>query len=201
MNGDNTALVAAAISAVVSLVVVILNTNYLEPRRKNNDERTLRTALLAAWVSNMSSNLEALGDEGRRLEQLVIDDRPLDRLALKHGALVDKMSKLRGQILDLNRVVAEYDIIMGPILRYLLMPDPRKGEPYAGPQSESGELEVANRMKDWRDNWLHMVDLKRKRLLPLVQDVKMELGKAVAEEGNEVWPASQLYRKTETESV
>jgi len=184
MNGDSTALVAATISAVVSFVVVILNTNYLEPRRKNTEERALRKALLATWISDMSGNLELLGDGGRRLEQLVIDDRPLDRLALKHSALVETMSKLRGEIRDLNRVVAEYDTVMAPILQYLLMPDPRKGETYAPQLSESGELEVGMRLKDWRDNWLLMVDLKRKRLLPLVTDLKTRLDAALAQEGN-----------------
>lgn len=118
------------------------------------------------------------------MDQLVIDDRPLDRLALKHEGLVDTMSKLQGEIRGLNRVVAEYDIIMGPILQYLLMPDPRKGETYAPRQSESGELQIALRMKDWRDDRLRIVDLKRKRLLPLVTDLKTRLEAALAEEGN-----------------
>jgi hypothetical protein len=71
-------LLAALISTFVSLIVVIFNTNYLEPRRRETAEKTYRMQLLRAWISDVNVYLQTLADKQRHLEVLLLDDRPLE---------------------------------------------------------------------------------------------------------------------------
>lgn len=68
MVSIDSTLLAALISALVSLVVVVFNTNYLEPRREKIENKTYRRQLLCAWISDVNANLRALGDKQRHLE-------------------------------------------------------------------------------------------------------------------------------------
>jgi hypothetical protein len=162
---------AALISAVVALVIVVLNTVVLEPLRRKSEERELRKQQLLTWVADMKSDLSSLQDRARHLYKLDVDDRPLDRLALKHRQLVKSMTDVRRRILDVNELLNVYNTTLAPHLRYLVMPDPLKGEPYTPQQGESGEIDRGTGIKDWRNNMLQLIDRSRAQLFPKVKDL------------------------------
>jgi len=173
-------IVAALISAVVAFVIIVLNTFVLEPLRRKGEEKELRKQQLSTWISDMKSNLSSLQDQMRHLYKLDVDDRPLDRVALKHRDLVRNMTDVRRRILDVNELLDEYNTALGPQLPYLVMPDARKAEPYARQQGESGEIDQATRIKAWRDDMLQLVDRTRAQLLPKVKDLIEALERALA---------------------
>lgn len=176
------AVISALISAVVSFLVVWYKTYVLDPKRKEAEERTLRRQLLVTWIAQTKHILEAVSKPERRLEKLAVDDRPLDRLALAHGQLVEDMTQVRSQILALNRELELYDAAMGPALKYLVMANPWKGESYPLQQLDSGETDIARRMQQWRGDYLKLIDSKRATLLPHVEKLKNSLQKALEQE-------------------
>lgn len=107
---------AVAISAAVSLAIVLLKEFWFDPLRKERSDKVLRKRLLNVWVANLNDNLDMLGDEERALDGLTVDQRPLDILALPHEELVDELSNLRSRIFDYNRSL---DIYHAAGVRYL----------------------------------------------------------------------------------
>jgi hypothetical protein len=158
------ALLSALIAAVVSFGVVFFKVYVLDSAQKREEQKILRKQLLVSWIASINSNLQVLKEKQRHLEKLTVDDRPLDRLALTYPQLVETMTGIRGKMLSLNREIEIYDFVAPLQLKYLVMPDPRKGETYAPQQSESGEIETSMRMKDWSRDWLALIDGKRARL-------------------------------------
>jgi hypothetical protein len=179
-------LLAALISAFVAFAIVVFNTNYLEPRRKKIEEQSYRRQLLRAWISDVKTILEALGEKQRRLEHLFIDDRPLDRLGLSHPELVELMTSLRSRILNLNRMVEIYDLVTAPQIERLLVPEleSHQMETMLSPQ-ERRDLEQSRRLKQSRDDWLNLVvDKKRETLRSDLESLKRALEKALAKESD-----------------
>jgi hypothetical protein len=162
---------AALISAVVALVIVVLSTFVLEPLRRKGEEKELRKQQLSTWISDMKSNLSSFQDPVRHLDKLDVDDRPLDRLALKHQDLVKNMTDVRRRILVVNELLDVYNATLGPQLPYLVMPDTLKAESYAPQQGESGDIDLAMRIKSWRNNKRALIDRKRAELLAKVKDL------------------------------
>jgi hypothetical protein len=181
--GIDPTLLAALISAFVSLVVVIFNTNYLEPRRRETAEKTYREQLLHAWISQITVNLRTLADEQRHLELLLLDDRPLDRLALRHPDLVESMSDVRSRIVNLNRIVELYDTVTAPQIVSLLVPEVYEALESSMTPEARRELERSRRLKKWRDDWLLVVDKKREALRKDVEQLKTSLEEALVKEG------------------
>jgi hypothetical protein len=93
---------AVAISAAVSLAIVLLKEFWFDPSRKERSDKVLRKRLRNVWVANLKNNLDMLGDEETALDWLTVDQRPLDILALQDKELVDELSNVRSRILDYN---------------------------------------------------------------------------------------------------
>jgi len=108
----DTTIISTLISAVVSLTIVLFNMYYFESKRKSREEKTHRVRLLGTWISDMNSNHEALNDRRRRLELLVIDNRALDCLALAYPELVRAMCDVHARIVNLNRDIEFYDMVI-----------------------------------------------------------------------------------------
>jgi len=185
MSTVDSTLVAAVISALVAFVIVFLNTFVLEPNRRKRDETELREQQLSTWISDMKSNLNSLEDQQRQLRTLDIDDRPLDRVALKHSSLVRQMTDVRRRILDLNEMVQAYHVTMGPQLGYVVLPDPSKDEPYPTALLERGDLKKAQGIREWRDNMVKSIDQARVNILPKVKTLIDGLEHALALEKGE----------------
>jgi hypothetical protein len=179
LQAINSNISAALISAVVAFLIVFLNTFVLEPWRRRGEQKELRKQQLSTWLLDMKSNLTSLQDHGRHLNKLDVDDRPLDRLALKYRDLVGSMTDVRRRILDVNELVNEYHATLAPYLKYLVMPDSLKGEPYPPQQGDSGEIDRVTGIKSWRDNMLQLIDRMRAQLLPKVKDLIEGLERAV----------------------
>jgi len=162
-------LLSAFVSAVVALLIVVLKEFVLEPRRKRGIDKSLKGLLILAWVSDMKSNIDSLRIHQHHLEKLVYDDRPLDRVALYHPELAKAMTDVRREIRDLNELVDLYNTVLAPQLHYLLMPDPRKAEPYPPKQGESGEIDTSLRIKSWQKNWLDLIDKRRNEIFPQIE--------------------------------
>ena len=162
---------AALISAVVALVIVVLSTFVLEPLRRKGEEKELRKQQLSTWISDMKSNLSSLQDPIRHLDKLDVDDRPLDRLALRHRDLVRNMTDVRRRILVVNESLDVYNATLGAQLPYLVMPDTLEAEPYPPQQGESGEIDRAKGIKNWRKNARALIDRRTAQLLPKVRDL------------------------------
>jgi len=162
---------AALISAVVALVIVVFSTFVLEPLRRRGEEKELRKQQLSTWLSDMKSNLSSLQDPVRHLDKLDVDDRPLDRLALKHRDLVRNMTHVRRRILVVNEFIDVYNATLGLQLPYLVMSDALKAKPYAPQQGESGEIDLAMGIKNWRNSRRALIDRTRVQLLPKVKDL------------------------------
>lgn len=178
-------LLAALISAFVSLVVVIFNTNYLEPRRRETTEKAYREQLLRAWISDISVNVRILADKQRHLELLLLDDRPLDRLALRYPDLIESMTDARSRTVNLNRIVELYDTVTAPQIAYLLVPEQFQALESTLTPEERRELERSRRLKKWRDDWLNLVvDKKREALLKDLEKLKISLEAALTNESD-----------------
>lgn len=167
----DTTLLSALVSAVVALLIVILKEFVFEPRRRRGIDKAFKRLLISAWISDMKSNVDLLMIHERHLDKLTYDDRPLDRVAMHHPELSKAMTDARREIRDLNELVDLYNAALAPQLHYLLMPDPRKAEPYAPQQGESGEIETSLRIKSWQKNWLDLIDDRRKKLLLQVENL------------------------------
>jgi hypothetical protein len=165
----DTALLSAFVSAAVALLIVILKEFVLEPRRKRTENKLLKKRLISAWISDMKSNVNSLRDRQHRLDKLVYDDRPLDRIALCRSDVAKTMTDTRSRIKDLNELVEVYNAVLAPQIRYLLMPDPRKAEPYAPQLGETGEIDTSLQIKKWRDDWLDLIDKRRNEILPQIE--------------------------------
>jgi hypothetical protein len=172
---------AALISAVVAFVIVFLNTFVLEPRRRRGEEKELRKQQLSTWSSDMKSNLSSLQDRKRHLDKLDVDDRPLDRLALvrAHRDLVGNMTEVRRRMLVVNQFIDVYYATLGMQLPYLVMSDAREAKPLPTEQAESGETDLAMRIKDWRDRSRALIDRRKEQLLPKVTDLIEALERAL----------------------
>jgi len=110
----DTAIVSALISAVVAFLVIALKELVLEPRRKRREDEQLRRELISVWLSDMESNVSTLKDSHRRLDRLVYDDRPLDRIASYRPDLAKTMTEVRCRIKDLNELLELYDAVGSP---------------------------------------------------------------------------------------
>jgi len=161
----DTALLSAFVSAAVALLIVILKEFVLEPRRKRGIDKSLKRLLILAWISDMKSNVNSLRIHQHHLDKLAYDDRPLDRVALYHPELSKKMTDIRRQIKDLNELVDQYNAVLAPQIRYLLMPDLSKAEPIPTQLLESGETHISLLIKSWRNGFLDLIDTRRKELL------------------------------------
>lgn len=175
------ALVSALISAVVSFLVVWYKTYVLDPKQRQRAEETLRKQLIVTWIAYMKSNEQILLKRERHLEQLTVDERPLDRLALTDAQLVETMTEVRSRILALNREIQLYDVVLGPQLKYLLMPNMLR-ESVPVDQLQSGESDSALRVQRWRDNYLTTLDSKRIPLLSSIEQLLKSLEKALERE-------------------
>jgi hypothetical protein len=175
------AVISALISAVVSFLVVWYKTYVLDPKEREAEERTVRRQLLVTWLAHMKTDQQILLDKANQLEKLTVDERPLDRMAARNGQLVEAMTDVRRRILARNRKIELYDAVLGPQLKYLVMPSSLK-ESVPVQQSESGESDVAMRLQKWRDDYLSMLDTERMPLLHYVEQLMKALEKTRAQE-------------------
>lgn len=129
--------------------------------------------ILRVWKSNLTSNAAALTDPQRRLERLIFDDRPLDTLTAGYPQLVDLMTDLRAQIAELNRDIESYDTIARSQIEYLQMPSRFISASMSLQEVE--EIKKSRKWKSWAQDYLSMIDLKRKRILALVESLKSSI--------------------------
>lgn len=127
----------------------------------------------------MKSNQQTLL-KNQPLEQLVVDDRPLDHLALTNGQLVEDMINVRSRILSFNREIEQYHLALAPQLKYLVMPTSIDRAPLA--QLKSGESDTALQLRQWRDDYLAMLNSKRMPLLDTIEKLIESLKKTLAQE-------------------
>jgi hypothetical protein len=158
---------AALISALVAFVIVFL----VEPWRRRGEEKELRKQQLSTWSSDMNSNLSSLQDDVRLLDKLDVDDRPVDRLALKRRDLVRNMTDVRRRILVVNQFIDVYYATLGMQLPYLVMSDAGEAKPLPTKQAESGEIDLGMRIRDWRERSRDIIKRKKAQLLPKVKDL------------------------------
>jgi len=90
--------------------------------RPDESQKLSDTRILQVWKSNLTSNAAALMDPQRRLEKLILDDRPLDSLTVDYPQLVDCMTDVRAHIAELNRNIESYETIAESQIEYLQMP-------------------------------------------------------------------------------
>jgi hypothetical protein len=149
--------------------------------RPRTEERDLRRQLLATWLAHMKSGQQILLNKDDQLEKLIVDDRPLDRLAVRDGQLVENMTDIRRRILARNRKIELYDAVLGPQLKYLVMATP-PAPSIPVQQLQSGETDIAVGLKQWRDDYLAQLDSERIPLLHSVEQLTKSLDKALAQE-------------------
>ena len=167
----DTALLSAFVSAAVALLIVILKEFVLEPRRRRGIDKSLKRQLISSWISDMKSNVDLLRNHQRHLDKLAYDDRPLDRVALYRPELSKKMTDVRCQVKALNELVDQYNAVLAPQIRYLLMSDLSKAEPIPTQLLESGETHISALIKAWRDGFLDLIDTRRKELLAQIESL------------------------------
>lgn len=71
----------------------------------------------------------------------------------------------------MNELLDVYNATLGPQLPYLVMPDTLKAESHAPQQGESGDIDLAMRIKSWRNKKRALIERKRAQLLPNVKDL------------------------------
>jgi hypothetical protein len=175
------ALLSALISAVVSFLVVWYKTYVLDPKEREAKEKIVRKQLLTTWLAHMKSNQKILLDKANQLEKLTVDERPLDQIAARNSQLVETMTDVRRKILTRNRKIELYDTVLGPQLKYLVMPSPLR-ESVPVNQFETGESDIAMRLQKWRDDYLSMLDTERMPLLHFVEQLMKAIEKSLAQE-------------------
>jgi hypothetical protein len=142
------------------------------------EQMRLGMEILRVWKSNLSSNAAALTDSQRRLEKLALDNRSLDTLTASYPQLVDSMTDLRAQLEELNREIDGYETFASSKSEYLGIPD-RLLSASLSPQ-ERDEVKKSRELKSIAQSYLSMIDLKRKRVLPLVEDLRDVIDKVLS---------------------
>jgi len=173
---------AAIISALVSLLTMYTIEGIIKPSRK----KTLRKQLLRVWISYMQSNLDVL-ERDAEMKRLVIDNRPLDRLALYHRdlKLVEEMTSLRSQTRDFNRMVDFYEAMVAANAQFLFRPTPRKVEREKVNESERDK--ITRQMKEHTEFFVkYFLKRKKHELLAPTKKVKDLLEQALAREGDAI---------------
>jgi hypothetical protein len=148
--------------------------------RKSSEESALRVQLLAQWASEMDSNLKSLSDPVNVLGRLIVNDRPLDRIAIQHVDLVEKMTDLRRMIVDLNSDATRYDLVLAPQIAYLTIPEPTTEQGLT--PDDQRELQKSRQVKKWQHDMLELVATKRKEMIPRVQELLGLLTEAIKKE-------------------
>ena len=138
--------------------------------RPDESQKLSDKRILQVWKSNLTSNAAALTDPQRRLERLILDDRPLDSLTVDYPQLVGCMTDVRAQIAELNRNIESYETIAKSQIEYLQMPG-RFLTASMSPQ-EVEKIKKSRECKAWAQDYLGMIDLKRRRILALVEKLK-----------------------------
>jgi hypothetical protein len=137
--------------------------------RPGETEKLSDIPILQVWKSNLASNAAALMDRQRMFEKLIVDDRPLDSLAVKYPQLVNCMADVRAQIAELNRNIESYDSVARSRIEYLQMPTR-----FVNPSMslhEVEELKKSRELKAWAQDSARTIDLRRKKVLTLVKNL------------------------------
>lgn len=151
-------------------------------RPTGNDGADLRVRILSSWKANLISYSRMLTDSRRRFENLIIDESPLDVLAVDYSDLVSLMTDLKGEALELSELLDSYERFARSKMDYLQTPDRHSTLSIPLSAKESEQLEKSRRAKESARNQAALIELKRKQLLDLVEKLKDSLDRALERE-------------------
>lgn len=156
----------ATISGPVVSIIIGVFTIYIGRKRR---ERQVRDRL-SVWRSNLASNERVLTDSMRKMDRLEVDERPLDELASRYPDLGDSMTDLRAQIREHNGLLgwfADFAMVQGKHLQ--------GARPSQASVKAPRSVRETQDIRSFADAYLTAIDLRRKRLLLLVQQLKADL--------------------------
>lgn len=182
-------IIGIAIGVIVATFGALLQNllNWCKERRK---QKALCKELLKVWVNDMIYDLRNLQgleayindlkemttdklSKRRRWDKLVVDSRPLDRLEINHFELTNKMTAVRCQIMELNRLLDFYDLMAAINIETIVRTTPIEWH-----WNKTADL------NKWINDFGKLIDEKREKLLPSINELKKNLEEALHKEGS-----------------
>jgi pyrimidine deaminase RibD-like protein len=148
-----------------------------------DDGADLRVRILSSWKANLISYSRVLTDSRRRFENLIIDESPLDVLAVNYSDLVSLMIDLKGRARELGVLLDTYERFAQSKMDDLQAPDRHSTLSAPLPAEEAKQLERSRRAKESARNQAALIELKRKQLLDLVEKLRGLVDKALERGG------------------
>lgn len=142
-------------------------------------EEASETRILWYLKSKVDSYLRLLKGSQRRFEKLILDETTLDSIAVNFPALVSLMTDFRGMTGELNDLVDSYVRIAESNIDFLQMPDRHSTLSALLGDEDLEQLKKSRRLKQWAKDQAVLIDMKRKKLLELVEELDVSLDRAL----------------------